>query len=154
MTLCIVLKDERLLLGMKKRGFGAGKWNGFGGKLEPDETVEIAAAREIQEEVGIDPLKLEKMGRLDFEFQDGSPTLEVHIFKIENFVGTPEETEEMRPQWFEIGDIPYDEMWPDDRVWLPMLLLGMKFDGKFVFDKPSTPDYTSVIVSKEIAEVE
>ena len=33
-NLCFLLKDGKVLLGMKKRGFGAGKWNGFGGKLK------------------------------------------------------------------------------------------------------------------------
>ena len=153
MTLCIVVKGDQVLLGMKKRGFGAGKWNGFGGKLEEGETVEIAAAREIQEEVGIDPLKMDKVGKLDFEFRDGSQTLEVHIFKIVDYVGVPEETEEMRPEWFAIKDIPYAEMWPDDLHWLPLLLEGDKFEGKFIFDKPSSKEYTSVILDQDIRSV-
>ena len=40
-----------MLLGMKKRGFGTGKWNGFGGKVEVGETVADAAQRELEEEV-------------------------------------------------------------------------------------------------------
>jgi 8-oxo-dGTP diphosphatase / 2-hydroxy-dATP diphosphatase len=30
--------DKAVLLGMKKRGFGAGKYNGFGGKIEENES--------------------------------------------------------------------------------------------------------------------
>jgi 8-oxo-dGTP pyrophosphatase MutT (NUDIX family) len=37
--------SREILLGMKKRGFGAGKWNGFGGKLEENESNEAAAKR-------------------------------------------------------------------------------------------------------------
>eukprot|EP00056_Hartaetosiga_gracilis_P017259 m.6783 g.6783 ORF g.6783 m.6783 type:complete len:151 (-) comp5533_c0_seq1:454-906(-) len=52
LTLVFAFADEdrkRILLGMKKRGFGKGKFNGFGGKLEKGETVEEAAVRELQE---------------------------------------------------------------------------------------------------------
>ena len=52
LTLVLLREDNRVLLGMKKRGFGVGKWNGFGGKLEPGETVLEAAAREVKEECG------------------------------------------------------------------------------------------------------
>lgn len=38
-----------VLLGWKKRGFGAFRYNGFGGKVEPGETVAAAAARELLE---------------------------------------------------------------------------------------------------------
>ena len=50
--------ERQLLLGRKKRGFGEGKWNGFGGKLEPGETVEEAAVRELQEESGVTATQL------------------------------------------------------------------------------------------------
>lgn len=43
-----------VLLGLKKRGFGTGKWNGFGGKVEPGETIRQAAIREMKEEAGIE----------------------------------------------------------------------------------------------------
>lgn len=38
-------RTREILLGMKKRGFGMGKWNGFGGKIEGDETTEEGARR-------------------------------------------------------------------------------------------------------------
>ena len=44
-TLALIRKEERILLGMKKRGFGAGRWNGFGGKVNNDETILQAAKR-------------------------------------------------------------------------------------------------------------
>eukprot|EP00729_Bicosta_minor_P028396 gene28396-12164_t len=47
------LETSRILLGMKKRGFGAGKWNGFGGKVEVGETIVEGAVREMQEESGL-----------------------------------------------------------------------------------------------------
>lgn len=120
---------------MKKRGFGAGRWNGFGGKLKDGETIEDGLRRESLEEAGIKLQEMTKAGIVDFEFEGDPKILEVHIFKCANFEGEPVETEEMKPEWFQVGKIPYDTMWPDDKFWLPMLLEGKKFKGKFVFDK-------------------
>lgn len=132
-TLCIVLEPPRILLGMKKRGFGAGRWNGFGGNVLPDEAIEAAARREVFEEAGIRVGAVEKMGVILFEFQGKPDTPEVHIFKTGEFTGEPAESEEMKPQWFVVDQIPYSEMWVDDKYWLPLLLQGKKFKGCFLF---------------------
>lgn len=134
LTLCIIHNHPKILLGMKKRGFGAGRWNGFGGKVEPGETVEDAAKREIFEEAGIKVNSLEKIGKVDFEFLGDPEILEVHIFKAENFYGELAESEEMKPQWFHIDEIPFPEMWPDDKYWLPLFLKNKKFRGRFLFE--------------------
>ena len=47
LTLVFLRREGEVLLGMKKRGFGEGKWNGFGGKVEAGETIVEAAAREV-----------------------------------------------------------------------------------------------------------
>ena len=134
LTLCLVHQHPKILLGMKKRGFGAGRWNGFGGKVAPSESIEEAALREIKEEAGIKPQDLDKVGIIEFEFQGNPEILEVHIFKSENFIGEIKESEEMKPEWFEIDKIPFESMWPDDCHWLPLFLAGKKFKGKFLFD--------------------
>jgi 8-oxo-dGTP diphosphatase/2-hydroxy-dATP diphosphatase len=139
---------------MKKRGFGAGRWNGFGGKVEEGESIEEAAVREVKEEAGIEVSDLNKVGIIEFEFKDGSKTLEVHIFKAGNFSGEPIESEEMKPEWFYIDEIPFMDMWPDDIHWIPLFLKGKKFKGKFIFDRPSTPEYASIILEKELIEVD
>ena len=146
-TLCIVHQHPKILLGMKKRGFGAGRWNGFGGKLQEGESVEEAAKREMREESGVEVKNLRKVGIIDFEFKGNPEILEVHIFRSDDFEGIPIESEEMKPQWFFIDEIPFASMWPDDIHWMPLFLKGKKFKGKFLFGE------LDVILEKELTEV-
>lgn len=118
---------------MKKRGFGVGRWNGFGGKITEGESIEESLVREIKEEAGIELNDFEKVGLLEFEFVKNGEIIEVHLFKTSNFNGEPEESEEMRPQWFHVDEIPFAEMWPDDFHWMPLFLRGEKFKGRFLF---------------------
>ena len=134
LTLCFVQDGGRILLGKKKRGFGVGKWNGFGGKVEEGESVQDAARRELREESGLEAQELEKCGRLEFDYQDGSTPLDVHFFRVTSFTGEPQETEEMQPQWFYADEIPFADMWPDDVHWMPLFFLKKKFEGKFLFE--------------------
>lgn len=134
LTLVIVRQNDNILLGMKKRGFGAGRWNGFGGKVQEGESIAEAAKRETAEECELKVTAIEEAGVLDFEFIGGTEILEVHIFKAAEWSGEPRETEEMGPKWFDIRNIPYEEMWADDRYWLPLFLDGKKFSGRFLFD--------------------
>jgi 8-oxo-dGTP diphosphatase/2-hydroxy-dATP diphosphatase len=133
LTLCLVTEGGSVLLGMKKRGFGAGRWNGFGGKVEAGETIEAAAIREVKEEAGIDVWDIEEVGVLEFEFQGDPQIHEVHIFKTQGYSGNPVEGEEMKPQWFTFDSVPYKEMWPDDIFWLPKVFEGKRIKGKFLF---------------------
>ena len=134
LTLCVVHNDTHILLGMKKRGFGQGRWNGFGGKVEKGETIEDAAKRELKEEAYISPLDMRKRGVLNFEFKGNPEILEVHVFSASSFEGEPQESEEMKPKWFSIDKIPYEKMWPDDKHWLPLLLENKNFNGNFYFE--------------------
>lgn len=135
LTACFVYEPPRLLLALKKRGFGAGRWNAFGGKLHEGETIEQAAIRETQEEGGILIKQMERVGILDFEPQSTDYILKVHVFIVKEYEGEPVETEEMKPQWFEEKQIPYSEMWHDDTFWFPLFLAGKKFRGGFLFDE-------------------
>lgn len=147
LTLCLATKDGKILLGMKKRGFGANRWNGFGGKLEPGESVVDAAKREMREECGVDVTSFERVGMHEFEFQGNPELLEVHVFRVDSFEGEPVETEEMRPRWFPFDDIPYAEMWPDDIHWLPLFLEGKRFRGYFLFGEGDS------VLEKRLEEV-
>jgi 8-oxo-dGTP diphosphatase / 2-hydroxy-dATP diphosphatase len=135
LTLVFVLGRRRVLLGMKKRGFGAGNWNGFGGKKEPGESLRCCARRELMEESGLTAPEeaFRERGFLSFLMEsDGmqdvsgavSKVLHVFVYSVaeESCTGEPTESEEMRPQWYAIGDVPYENMWLDDKVWLPHLL--------------------------------
>ena len=151
-TLCIIREQQKVLLGMKKRGFGEGRWNGFGGKVKEGEDIEGAAKREVLEEAGTEAGEMTKRGVINFEFEGDPNALEVHIFEITKFEGEPAESDEMRPKWFSASEIPFDKMWPDDRYWMPLFLAGKKFQGRFLFDKPSNQEYTSRILEKELYE--
>ena len=154
LTLCVPVKDDKVLLGMKKRGFGAGRWNGFGGKVEEGETIEQAALRELSEEVGISDGELKKSGVIEFSFQNDEKILQVHIFKLINFSDNSIETEEMKPQWFSVNEIPFAEMWSDDEFWFPLLLKGKLFEGEFLFDRPSDAEYSAKIITQRLVEVD
>lgn len=134
LTLCIIQRNDKVLLGMKKRGFGQGRWNGFGGKVKEGESIIDAMNRELFEEVGINTQDFQQLGILDFSWKEKSEILRVHIFKAGDFTGEPEESEEMKPEWFHINEIPFQEMWQDDKYWFPLFLENKKFQGKFLFD--------------------
>lgn len=140
-TLVFVVKDRRILLIRKKRGLGAGKINGPGGRLEAGESFDACAVREVREELGVTPLHLEKRGQHSFQFVDGYSTF-VHVFRAADLAGTPIETDEAEPFWFDVDAIPFDEMWEDDRLWLPLVLDGGRFAGRWVFDGDRMLDYT------------
>lgn len=133
LTLVLVHDEEKLLLGLKKRGFGAGRWNGFGGKCHSGETVEAAARRELKEEAGIEAEDLALAGDLEFEIP-GEETHHVQVYRARSFSGEVSESEEMKPEWFGLQEIPYQQMWAADRHWLPIFLSGQRFAAKFVYD--------------------
>ncbi|HOS65982.1 MAG TPA: 8-oxo-dGTP diphosphatase [Candidatus Latescibacteria bacterium] len=132
-VLTFIRCDGRLLLIVKKRGLGQGKVNAPGGRLEPGETPEQAAVRETREEVGLTPSGLRSVGHLDFAFMDGY-SLSCCVFTADGYDGTLTETDEAAPFWCAESDIPYDRMWADDRLWIPLMLDGKAFEGRFVFD--------------------
>lgn len=139
LTLVVIHDDEKILLGLKKRGFGEGMWNGFGGKVEDGESVEAAALRELEEEAGIKTNSLQHRGVINFTFEkDYDDELEVNIFSANDYQGEFLESEEMKPQWFNHAEIPYENMWADDEYWLPLILQGKNVKGAVHLDAPDT----------------
>lgn len=151
-TNMIFIDDGKILLGYKKRGFGKGKYNGFGGKPLENETLLAAAIREAREESGLAVIDCYKAGIIDF---GDSYLLRMHVYVAVKWSGSVLETEEMRPSWFPLGDIPYEKMWKDDRYWLPLVLQGKKIKATFNFmnnyDTQGTDD--NEIVDFVISEV-
>lgn len=139
MTLCILIRENpatEVLLGFKKVRFGAGKYTGFGGRVEPGESVEAAAIRELYEETGIRILEkdLQRVGLLTFTFPvKPSWSQVVHLYLSRTWDGIPEESEEMVPAWFPLDKIPYDHMWHDATYWLPLILDGERIRARFTF---------------------
>jgi len=151
-TLCYLVRDGQICLGLKKRGFGINRWNGFGGKVRGKETIETAALRELLEESGVKGTELKKVAQLDFFFPNVDKALSwdqtVHVYLISNWEGTPSEGEEMRPSWFDFASIPYEQAWPDDIHWLPKVLAGSLIKGRFSFGEGDK------ILEKEVNIVE
>ena len=146
-TLLFVREGQRILLIRKKRGLGAGKVNGPGGKLDPGETAEQAAIREVEEELGVRALAPEPFGTLSFQFVDGQ-ALHVSVFVSWAHEGEATETDEAVPLWTPISDIPYDEMWADDRVWLPHVLAGRRVELTATFDGDTMLDHALRVVER------
>ena len=132
-TLLFVVRDDRILLIEKKRGLGAGKVNGPGGRLEPGETALQCAIREVEEELCVTPTGVREAGVLRFEFTDGL-TLHGTVFRADDCRGEPRETDEAVPLWTRLDAIPYPRMWADDILWVPLLLEERRFDGRMLFD--------------------
>jgi len=139
-TLVFVIRDGKILLIDKKTGFGKGKVNGPGGKVEKGESPQACAIRECQEELGITVSNLRYSGQHLFQFVDGY-SIHVWVYSSEEFEGVPVETVEARPLWVSVDEIPYERMWEDDSLWLPMLLRGERFQGRWLFDGDTMLDY-------------
>jgi 8-oxo-dGTP diphosphatase len=139
--------DEVLLI-HKKRGLGNGKVNAPGGRIDPDENDFEAAVRETYEEVCIKIENVKKVGELNFYFTDGY-SLKGFVFTTQNFSGEIKETDEAIPFWCKVDKIPYDNMWADDKFWLPLMLDGKKFSGYFVFDNDKMLD-KNIIVNENL----
>lgn len=137
-TLCFLIRGDppEVLLGLKKAGFGAGKYAGFGGGVEKGETVEKAAMRELEEETSIKVSQgeLDRVAHLTFLFPakpEWSQT--VHVFMADTWSGSPVESDEMKPVWCRNDEIPFQKMWDDASYWLPQVLNGNRIRARFVY---------------------
>jgi 8-oxo-dGTP pyrophosphatase MutT (NUDIX family) len=132
-------EENRVLLAMKKRGFGVGLWNGVGGKPEVDEPIDDTAVRECQEEILVTPLALVRVALVNCYFAKDGPNAgsdqTAHIYFSHEWDGMPTETEEMRPQWFPEDGLPYESMWSYAPLLLPPLLTGERLEASFFFDR-------------------
>jgi 8-oxo-dGTP diphosphatase len=131
-TLLFVVRDGHILLIHKKRGIGAGKVNGPGGRIDPGESAYDGAIREVCEELYVTPTGVRQIGELKFQFTDGHSIL-CYVFTATGCDGDPVDTEEATPLWTPIDQIPFELMWDDDRIWMPLMLKGVPFKGRALF---------------------
>jgi 8-oxo-dGTP diphosphatase len=143
-VLLFVIRGGEALLIHKKRGLGAGKISAPGGRIEPGETPEEAAVRETREEVCVVPSAPRRSGHLSFQFTDGY-ALSCHVLVSDACAGDARETDEAIPRWTPLDALPYDSMWADDRLWIPLLLAGRPFRGRFVFDGEQMLDHELLV---------
>ncbi|MDE1856937.1 MAG: 8-oxo-dGTP diphosphatase [Candidatus Micrarchaeota archaeon] len=136
-AVCYIIDEKagRMLLKKNVRGISKGKWNGAGGKIEPGETPEQGAVREVFEETGLRVTNLFDHGVIRFAV-DGSEeiNLVMHVFSTRDFSGNPVGNEEGEVRWFGLDEIPYDRMWEDDIYWVDLMLNGRRFECEFHFD--------------------
>ena len=130
-TLCFLLRGDEVCLAMKKVRFGAGKWNGAGGRVEDGERVTEAAARETREELGVSVREedLAHAATVACSFPEHPEwDTRVEVFLARSWRGEPGESDELSPRWFRTDALPYAEMWSGDVRWLPAVLAGKCVD--------------------------
>lgn len=132
-TLVYVLSNHSVLLIKKLRGIGKGKVNAPGGKVEPGETVQECAIRELEEEVGLQASSVRFGASLKFLDLETEFSLEGYAFLVHDFSGNPRGSPEADPFWCSRDSVPYERMWEDDRYWLPYVLAGERVSGEFLF---------------------
>ena len=138
-----LIRDGRVLLGEKRRGLGAGRLVGPGGKREPGETAVDTAVREVAEEVGLrlDPVDLEARGTLDYRFPYRPAWSQISdVFVCRRWTGDPVGSDELVPRWIPIDEVPYAAMWDDARYWLPGVLGGGRVDARVDFAADDATD--------------
>lgn len=156
-TITLLLKKDKVLLGLKIKGFGKGNYIGIGGKIEEEKdrieatqdvlsVIKSGAKREIQEEIGVNVVSsdLRPMGVLNFYFpsiSDESWNQTVYVFVTEKWTGKPIAAAdgkgeiEVRPDWFDFEKLPLSAMWDDAKYWLPQVLKGDSVHIDFLFDE-------------------
>ena len=138
-TICIAIRenpDTEILLGFKKIGFGAGKYTGIGGRIEPGETPIAAVIRELREETGVTVKEedLQPVANLTFLFPARpSWDMKSYVFLTSTWDGIPIESNEISPVWFPVNQIPFEKMWQDAAYWLPRILAGESLQARFTF---------------------
>ena len=138
-VLCFVIdqQEQQLLMILKKRGQGAGKWNMPGGKVHENETLEAAAIRETKEETGITTTNLEKIGELEFFFPKGNSwNNHCTVFRAYDFSGRLQaSTDECDAHWVKLAEIPFSKMWDSDQRWIHLVFEGRDFHRQYTFDE-------------------
>jgi len=140
-TLVYLFKDENtILLAEKKYGAAKGIWNGIGGKYDEAQDADIldTLIRETFEEISVRLTSHHQVGKLNYYKEQNDPNAiekqhEIYVYKSYDWEGDVQETEEMRPQWFDLSEIPFDKLWPVDKLWLPFILKSGFLEGTLTY---------------------
>ena len=137
------------MLGLKKRGFGMGKLTSVGGKQEKGESIDETAIRETFEEISVKVTEMEHMADIVFDnlHYKGKPERDMmHVFVATKWQGEPQESDEIKPEWVKISEMPYRRMWGDNEHWLPEVLRGNKVEAWFYYNEKN--EFTDFWVKK------
>ena len=131
---------EGILMGRKKRGYGTGFYNGFGGKVEEGEGISRAMIREFKEELGIEvnETDLETLGVINFLYpwrDEGEREVTMFVHTTRQWKGDIVSSEGTLLKWFSPIHFPYSETLPYDVHWFPYVLDNMFFSAQMTFDK-------------------
>jgi 8-oxo-dGTP diphosphatase len=146
-TLCYVRSGGKTLMvyrNKKPNDMHMGKWNGLGGKLEPGESPEDCAVREIFEESGLHVQNLFLKGFLTFPAFNKDEDWYAFVYLVTSFSGSLIDSPEGDLHWVEDGRLLDLNLWDGDRVFLPLLDNPGIFSGKFVYKNGKLTDYKIV----------
>jgi len=144
-TLCYIRQAGKTLMihRIKKAGdVHQGKWNGLGGKLEPGETPEDCAKREILEESGLRATSLHLKGFLTFPDFANDEDWYAFVFIVDEFEGELIDPAEGYLRWIENEKITDLELWEGDRIFLPWLDHPGFFSAKFAYKEGRLVDHS------------
>jgi 8-oxo-dGTP pyrophosphatase MutT (NUDIX family) len=154
MTVCYPINGAQIILGYKKVRLGAGLYNGFGGRLEVDEKIDTTAAREFTEESGLKAEEIEKIGITLITYESGERPIQLHLYLVSKFFGELKVTDEMDPKQFPLTEIPYEQMWQNEKFCLPLIIQRQYFVGHFHYDsKASRKMLTNKIIALDHAPI-
>lgn len=142
-TVIFLVRDGTVLLAVKKKKVGKGRLNGFGGKPDEGETLRACAVRELFEESGegivVEEKDLIPRARIRFfnkERKKELPNMDVTFYLAKKFKGRGKPTDEMgRPERFAFDRIPFKQMMPADKFFVPRILRGECLTGVVRFNK-------------------
>jgi 8-oxo-dGTP diphosphatase len=138
----ILTPADEVILGLRKRvssDFGKNQIAGIGGKVGDVkgfemETEEEALVREFEEEVGVTPTRFHQVGEVIFIFPNKPKwNLSTAAYIVEKWEGNPIETEVIKPQRFAKTSLPVNQMWDDNKYWVPLVLSGETVQAVFVY---------------------
>ncbi|MDD4557096.1 MAG: 8-oxo-dGTP diphosphatase [Alphaproteobacteria bacterium] len=144
-VVCLLEKDDQILMVKNLRGIQKDLYSFPGGKLEEGESLSDCVFCEVKEETNLTLKKATCLGRFDIESVEhvDSPdrfsvgeNMHVYVFVSSEFSGELVPAKgEVEAFWVKKDEVPYDKMQENDKAWLPLALKGERFHKSFLRDK-------------------